>query len=251
MPTLLLRLEGPMQSWGIQSRFTVRDAGAEPSKSGVIGLLCAALGKPRDESPDDGDKWPKLAALSAMRFGVRIDRAGRLQRDYQTAGGTRGDAPYGVAKADGSKPQAVTSQRYYLADASFLAGFQSDDINLLTRLHEALSRPVWALYLGRKSYVPSTPVHLPEGLVDQPLLEALSTQPWIARTDREAGRATVGGTERRLLALLDAMPGTYGPQEGEVRMDVPISFAERRFATRVVVTEWIELGADRIRGDAG
>ena len=40
MSTLLLRLAGPMQSWGVQSRFSVRDTGLEPSKSGVIGLLC-------------------------------------------------------------------------------------------------------------------------------------------------------------------------------------------------------------------
>ena len=43
MSVLLLRLAGPMQAWGTQSRFTVRDTGLEPSKSGVIGLLCAAL----------------------------------------------------------------------------------------------------------------------------------------------------------------------------------------------------------------
>ena len=48
MPVLLMRLAGPMQSWGTQSRFLHRDTGREPSKSGVIGVLCAALGRPRD-----------------------------------------------------------------------------------------------------------------------------------------------------------------------------------------------------------
>ncbi|NLO07691.1 MAG: type I-E CRISPR-associated protein Cas5/CasD, partial [candidate division WS1 bacterium] len=67
MPVLLMRLEGPMQSWGTQSRFTVRDTGREPSKSAVIGLLCAALGVDRDE--DD-----RLADLATMRMAVRIDR---------------------------------------------------------------------------------------------------------------------------------------------------------------------------------
>ncbi len=47
MSVLLLRLAGPLQSWGTQSRFRVRDTGREPSKSGVIGLLCTALGRPR------------------------------------------------------------------------------------------------------------------------------------------------------------------------------------------------------------
>ena len=49
MSVLLMRLAGPMQSWGTQSRFGHRDTGTEPSKSGVIGLLCAALGWPRDQ----------------------------------------------------------------------------------------------------------------------------------------------------------------------------------------------------------
>ena len=44
MSTLLLRLAGPMQSWGTDSKFDVRRTGREPSKSGVIGLVAAALG---------------------------------------------------------------------------------------------------------------------------------------------------------------------------------------------------------------
>ena len=64
MNTLLLRLSGPMQSWGVQSRFGVRDTGLEPSKSGVIGLVCAAMGIPRS---DDSS----LAEVSRLRFGVQ------------------------------------------------------------------------------------------------------------------------------------------------------------------------------------
>ena len=50
MSILLLRLAGPMQSWGTQSRFLVRDTGMEPSKSGVIGLLSPLWGG-RGRSP--------------------------------------------------------------------------------------------------------------------------------------------------------------------------------------------------------
>lgn len=76
MNTLLLRLEGPMQSWGVQSRFGMRDTESEPSKSGVIGLLCAALGLPRSAN---------LENLVALRMGVRVDREGKISVDYQTA----------------------------------------------------------------------------------------------------------------------------------------------------------------------
>src|SRR5437016_2147820 len=120
MPTLLLRLAGPMQSWGTQSRFSIRDTGLEPSKSGVIGLLCAALGKPRLEEANDD--FPTLAQLAASQMGVRVDREGVMKRDFHTAGGAhrQGDR-CGVMKADGNvNKNAVTSQRWYLSDASFL-----------------------------------------------------------------------------------------------------------------------------------
>jgi CRISPR system Cascade subunit CasD len=75
MDTLLIRLAAPMQAWGVQSHGENRDTALEPSKSGVIGLLCAALGRDRADALDD---------LCALRMGVRVDREGRLQSDYQT-----------------------------------------------------------------------------------------------------------------------------------------------------------------------
>ena len=78
MNTLLIRLSAPMQSWGTQSRFTVRDTGLEPSKSGVLGLICAAVGIDRED--DNG-----LQSLTSLRMGVRVDREGILRVDFHTA----------------------------------------------------------------------------------------------------------------------------------------------------------------------
>ncbi|MEK7721143.1 MAG: type I-E CRISPR-associated protein Cas5/CasD, partial [Elusimicrobiota bacterium] len=78
MPTLLLRLAGPMQSWGTTSRFDNRDTGKEPSKSGVIGLLAAAMGIDRENRTD-------LEPLTLLVMGVRHDRPGIPKYDYQTA----------------------------------------------------------------------------------------------------------------------------------------------------------------------
>ena len=61
---LLIPCVGPMQSWGTRSRFQERDTEREPSKSGIIGLLCAALGRDRNESVDD------LADLTHARFAI-------------------------------------------------------------------------------------------------------------------------------------------------------------------------------------
>ncbi len=217
--TLLLRRAGPMQSWGTQSRFTTRDSGREPSKSGVVGLLCAALGRPRTEPVDN---------LARLRMGVRVDREGILRDDYHTAGGAhrRGDR-YGVAKADASRPTTVVSRRYFLADASFLVGLEGEP-GLLRDLHQALAAPTWQLCLGRKAFVPGQSVWLPDGLCDgERLLAALQRYPWtVERPDRdEHGR-------RRF--VLEADPAT-GP---EMRLDQPVgaAFQDRRFAARYLRT---------------
>ena len=49
MTVLLLRLAGPLQSWGVKSRFTVRATELAPTKSGIIGMLAAAVGRRRTD----------------------------------------------------------------------------------------------------------------------------------------------------------------------------------------------------------
>lgn len=210
MTTLLLHLEGPMQSWGTQSRFRDRDTGLEPSKSGVIGLMCAALGRPRNHPVDD---------LARLRFGVRADRPGTLRMDFQTAG-----ANYPRYNQRGQvigRTAGILSPRYFLADASFLAGLEGEEA-LLQTLDVALAAPRWQLYLGRKALPPGRPVRLLDGLRESDLRTALRTYPCESRYGR-------------VRLVLD------DPGGSEVRNDVPLSFAERRFATRRVTTEWMEV----------
>ena len=227
MSTLLLRLAGPMQSWGTQSRFSIRETGLEPSKSGVIGLLCAALGRPRTEPVDD---------LVALRMGVRVDHEGTVKMDYHTAGGShrRGDS-YGVARVDGSRV-TVPSNRYYLADASFLVGLEGDEA-LLRQIDHALAQPVWQISLGRKAFVPGEPVRLPDegqlgpGLRPDTLVPALRSYPWPHRSTEP------------LRFVLDASPVSDG-EVVEVRADVPLSFApgNRSYAIRYVATRfWLPM----------
>src|SRR5439155_800130 len=124
-----------MQSWGVDSRFGHRETRLEPSKSGVVGLLCAAHGKPKNDpyKPEDGDlpECPSLSRLAGLRMGVRVDRPGVMLKDYHTSGGDNWKEKikprrYGVATADGGLT-TVLSHRFYLADAIFLVGLQSWD----------------------------------------------------------------------------------------------------------------------------
>ena len=220
MPTLLLRLAGPMQSWGTTSRFNQRDTGKEPSKSGVIGLLAAALGI-------DRENWIDLEPLTRLSMGVRHDRPGTPKRDYQTAGCATTDT---IIKANGTPSKdGVVSQRDYLADAVFLVGFGCEDHSLLGKIHAALRNPVWPLALGRKSYVPSESIWIENGLQDAPLRDILARWPWITI------RRKWEEFPKKLLVSYESEDGS-----GTLKMDQPLSsFAERCFGTRFVRSEWI------------
>lgn len=212
-----------MQSWGTQSRFSERDTGLEPSKSGVVGLLCAALGRPRGDPVDD---------LAVLQMGVRVDFEGSPRVDYQTAGGThrRGDS-CGVVKADGKPGGTVLSNRHYLAGADFLVGLEGERA-LLHRLDSALRAPCWQLCLGRKAFVPGVPIPLPgEGLrPEEALFAALAREPW------PRPGLPLPPPQRRptgLRFVLDTEEET-----GDVRFDRPIgaAFANRQFLPRSVRT---------------
>lgn len=225
MPTLLLRLAGPMQSWGTSSRFTIRDTGLEPSKSGVIGLLCAALGKPRHESTIDN---PEFRQLVELKMGVRVDRQGVMRVDYHTA--------QNVAIASGGKPKETeVSKRYYLSDACFLVAFEGDDENLLNRLNVALVAPHWQLSLGRKAFLPSRSLQVSSNCCPDGLLNALKRFAWQASDGRRESPDEIL-KELRVVIEVDPMEAS-----AEIRHDQPLSFAigGRRFTLRYVKTDFI------------
>lgn len=208
MATLLLRLEGPMQSWGTRSRFDVRDTEMEPTKSGVLGLLCAALGVARED-------WASLQRLTELKMGVRVDSAGLLRKDYQTA----------QLSPHRKKSKTALTDKYYLSGASFLVGLEGHDRTLLERVHQSLRNPFYPLCLGRRAFPPSRPVFVGDGVVDLSLLDALK------RVQPPSCAEEASKSFRFVMESSDAASGS-------MRQDVPIdSFAARRFGSRFVVTE--------------
>jgi CRISPR system Cascade subunit CasD len=208
MSTLLLRMRAPMMSWGDHSRFTIRDTRREPTKSAVIGILCAALGRPR---------WEPVHNLAALKMGVRVNQEGLVQCDYHTI--------LDGIKSSGGKGDTVLSYRYYVADADYLVGLEGEPAQL-TELDEALQTPCWQLYFGRKSFVPSRPLHI--GIVDLPLQEALKQQSYDVKTSKRQPMKPL----RYVLEVPDSL---------DVRQDVPLDWQKRLFSSRCVETIFHEV----------
>ena len=194
--TLLLRLEGPMQSWGYRSRFDYRDTALEPTRSGVIGLICAAMGIAREEN---------ILRFDSIRMGVRVDKEGRPERDYHTA--------LDVIKAAGKGTDTVVSHRDYLADASFTVGLQSEDLHLLQNIADALQCPKWPLFLGRKAFPLAVPPLKPREAPKEGCLED-----------------HLFSDDKKKRVVLES------PNGERTQHDWPLCFSERRFKPRTMTT---------------
>lgn len=240
--TLFLRLEGPLQAWGDQqSKFVVRRTAEAPTKSGVMGMLCAALGIPRPEAKEE---W--LPKLRAMRMGVRIDQPGVCWWDYHTVGA---GMQMRIAEGEGkSKPGAMLTRREYLCDASFLVALQGEP-GLIAELEEAIKKPRWTLYLGRKSCPPSRPLLLskevdgvqPTGYFEN-LLSALQAVPWPYRLEKDRLKK---GQSFTVDCLLDWQPESEedeAPDDALVWFDVPYSFDPPVHHPRFVLHRELRVG---------
>lgn len=221
MAVLLLRLAAPLQSWGCESRYKTRKTRREPTKSGVIGLLASALGRDRDADISD---------LIALKFGVRVDQPGKVLRDYHT-----------VAKWDKKVQKSKTTEtnRYYLQDAVFLVGLESDDKSFLQMLSNALEAPAHPLYLGRKSCLLTFPWCLK--IVDGTLKDVLVSEPWIASKWFQR-KSFYRKSFYDLMIYMDSDV----PTEGYLQHDVPLSFGfyTRSWSYRRVVTSCVRVDAD-------
>ncbi|MER7413088.1 type I-E CRISPR-associated protein Cas5/CasD [Streptomyces cacaoi] len=271
---LLIRLAGPLQSWGLNGRFAHRDTHNRPTKSGVIGLCAAALGLARDEP---------LGELAEVLFGVRADRPGTPLRDYHTVGGgdfplrprdlltdhrravkatsppaRREPAPFGQAELEAwygspkyvaADPESgalvsgqvrrhpLVTERWYLADAAFLVGLEHSDTALLEHIAHALENPKRLLWLGRKSCPPSGDLAL--GIVRGPLETAFANCPLLPEHRDSEGAPTPPVTNVRPWAWLESrhpLPGVGPVPDQPVRFDADGGVHGARWETRRRIT---------------
>lgn len=229
MATLLLRLAAPMQSWGVDSKFEFRQTRREPSKSGVIGMLAAALGCMRNELPE---------ALLKLRMSVRVDQEGQLLEDFHTVHGIFADEIGRIGlKEDGTPSPArnrdFITRRQYLCDAVFLVALECDDASYLQKLAEAVCSPVYPLFLGRRSCPPTLPIVLEVSTQDA--LSMLTTYPSQASESYKHKHSV-----NSLRLIMDAQ-GEDMARPSKRDMPVSFHFNKRTYAMRSVSSRVVPL----------
>jgi len=153
---IALSFDAPLMSFGGPAVDQVGNTFRFPPKSMLTGLLGAALGYDRSEH----DKLQRLQG--GFTYGVREDRPGEIIEDFQTVDLS---TPWmtGYWDQDGYKTGEEARGRYgsssanrsilnkeYVADAVYTVVLDCTDLPEADVL-EALIRPRWPLYVGRKS----------------------------------------------------------------------------------------------------
>ena len=160
MKFLTFRLYAPLSSWGQIAVGESRHSAAHPSRSGLLGLLGAALGLKREEKASQ-----KSLAASCV-FGVKLLSPGTLLKDYHTTqvpddvGKYRYVTRHEELKLGSGPLGTILSSRDYRQDAQFIIAVKSNEgaSVSLEDMHTALMFPKFHLYLGRKSCPPSLPL---------------------------------------------------------------------------------------------
>jgi CRISPR system Cascade subunit CasD len=223
MPTIVLTLRGPLQSWGDTPAALERRTGIRPTKSAIIGIVAAALGIPRGES---------VSRLLALEYGVRSDYVGPLLTDYHTAR-TWGTKQKFIRSTDNS-----ISNRRYLEDSAFTAGLFSDNAELIGDLHNAMRNPAFPPFLGRQGAVPGVPVYpLTRTVVNASLMDTLRAEPWGAPYHVQMNNRD----SNIILPVVRDARAEEVPDDSA--MDIPATgvFDDREYIPRAVVVESVTL----------
>ena len=219
---LVLTLVAPMGAFGDLAGHERRGSHGLPGRGAILGLLGAAQGVRRDDAEGQ-------AALSTWRMAVAQLLPGTPLRDFHTAQAV----PSARIKRPDSRRHAlsrlthadnpIVTQRDYVTDCAFAVAFRGGD---LETARDALLRPRFALYLGRKSCPLSAP--MAPRIVDAPNAMAALRK---AVLPPFAWRSPAPNPSRPILIASDA------PIDGarqETRWDDPIDRTRWHFGPRTV-----------------
>jgi CRISPR system Cascade subunit CasD len=208
---LAMYLDSPLQSWGYRSHFERRTTLHHPTRSGILGIMCAAMGIDRADVKG-------LRRLDPLRLSILCFGESDQLMDYHTVGGgydknkqeERQSIPH---TADGKVRGTVPTRRYYLQDTKFGILVEGEE-PLLSEIAAALQNPRWGIWLGRKSCIPTSPVY--QGLFHEEE-EAVTKL-------RQLANVEDGAEVRRVRGRVPLEDAT------DLINDIPLDFSKRLFA---------------------
>ena len=241
---LVFQLYGPLISWGEQAVGEARHSATHPSRSTVLGLLAAALGIKRPDTagkPEEKEDLEKqhLLLADSIGVGVKVDSAGIVLKDYHTTQvpPQNKKARHLFTRRDelrAEKLGTILSSREYRQDALYIAALWlkgKGEFCSLQDLKDALQRPVYTLYFGRKSCPPALPLN-PVIVEADSLKSALDQYPRLLFSESES----VADHLRRKIQTLYFWEACEhsGMQEDfrTPRYDEPISRSRWQFGSR-------------------
>lgn len=242
---LLIRLYGPLVSWGDIAVGETRRSAVHPSRSALLGFLGAALGIERD------DEAGQRALAAGYRFGIKLEAAGLPLRDYHTVGvgvpPRKARFRFRRQELAAEKVDTTLTEREYRCDSLALVAIEATATAPydLSHVARALRQPHFSLYLGRKSCplaIPLAPV-LTSAATLREVLDETGLPPLLGLSERN--QAWPSYLDRRVFQL--GRPRYYwedGMQSGidasfeSQRHDQPHSRSRWQFSLR---REWVAL----------
>jgi CRISPR system Cascade subunit CasD len=246
---LLFTLHAPLSSWGEIAVGETRGSWDRPSRSAVLGLVAAALGLEREAQADHD------ALGAGYGIGVRLDAAGAPLVDYHTTQTASGPTARRLGAATRARllaagePQTILSRRSYRQDAIATVALWAKERARwsLAELAEALRRPVFILYAGRKANAFGLPL-APQVISASTLADAFVQRAGTLGVSTDAPPATREAIFRLWSGLrpadgwgrevahdaLDRGMAGLAPQRREVRRDTAPHRRRWHFAERTV-----------------
>jgi CRISPR system Cascade subunit CasD len=224
---LVFHLYGPMAAWGDIAVGEYRPSFAHPSKSAIIGLLAAALGIRRDEEER------QKALAEACPYAVRVDAMGTLLRDYHTiqvpsSGTGRNRRTFCTRRAEIAETElnTILSSRDYRCDAVYTVAITLGDGSTfsIAELAASLRKPVFTLYLGRKSCPLAFPLS-PQIIPAETVKDAMNKVP-VPKELKDLIQ------EKSSLVYWEGEQGGYECEQVITRRDAPLSRKRWQFSDR-------------------
>ena len=170
MKYLLMNLDADRMSFGYNSNGNNRYTVDFPTKSVLFGMICCAMGKKGDLT----ELFKKLRQIKMTAFS--LTKNSRIETDFQTIGNgwkelnlsfkdknkVKNPVSFDIGiqmiehTIDGKKSSTFSSliDKDYLVNHHFIVLLEIPDDAFADEIANALKRPVWQMYIGRKKCIP-------------------------------------------------------------------------------------------------